>query len=191
MTGTASYNADEIPKLTPSTHGLIKIDPVWGLSHRDLHYTHEEFNNPQDLESWRSLGFTQERFTGNMYDMRFEEPDWIQKIQQILPMENFCWSVYQMRPGDVLPEHSDTYQRFCKLYSIKDVQTIRRYVVFLEDWQSGHYFEIDNVPITGWQAGTAVHWQGCTPHLAANLGRTMRYTLQLTGIMPGASHDDR
>lgn len=86
-----------------------------------------------------------------------------------------------MRPGDVLPEHSDTYERFCFLHDIKDIAEIKRFVVFLEDWQSGHYFEIQGVPVVGWKAGTWVSWKGSTPHLAANMGQTMRYTLQLTG----------
>lgn len=88
-----------------------------------------------------------------------------------------------MRPGDVLPEHGDTYDRFCKIHDVKDIQTIRRYIVFLEPWRSGHYFEIDGVPIVQWQAGTWVSWQGDTLHVAANIGSEMRYTLQITGTV--------
>ena len=53
-----------------------------------------------------------------------------------------------MTPGTVLPEHSDTYARFREIYDVPDDAVIRRYVIFLENWQSGHYIEIDDAPVT-------------------------------------------
>jgi hypothetical protein len=154
----------------------------WGDSHRTLLYTNEPFNNLKDLIEWRNLGYTQERFTGDLYDMRNPEPEWMQEFRVRVPVQNFSWSIYRMRPGDVLPNHSDTYAAFRRVHNLSDHDTICRYVVFLEDWQSGHYFEIDGEPITGWIRGTAIAWQDGTPHLAANMGKTDRYTLQLTGV---------
>jgi hypothetical protein len=55
-------------------------------------------------------------------------------------------------------------------------------VIFLEDWQSGHYFEIDGTPITAWSAGDVITWRYDVPHVAANVGMTDRYTLQITGV---------
>ena len=59
--------------------------------------------------------------------------------------------------------------------------TISRALVLLEDWQSGHYLEVDNNPIVNWSAGDTVEWIYDTPHMAANLGLAPRYTLQITG----------
>lgn len=157
--------------------------PWWGLAHRGLSYIHEPFNSPSDLEEWQELGYTQTRFTGDMYDMRQPEPDWMQEFRDTFPMQHFSWSVYRMRPGDVLPNHADTYARFREIYNISDVNSIRRYVIFLEDWQSGHYLELDGEPVLPWQAGQGVFWHGDVLHLAANIGKTPRYTLQLTGVM--------
>lgn len=158
--------------------------PVWWNSqHRDLAYQHEPFNNTKDVDAWRELGFTQKRFTGDMYDMRSIEPEWIAPFRQYFDMQHFSWSVYRMRPGDVIPEHSDTYQRFCEIHHIQDINLVQRYVVFLEDWASGHYFEIDRQPLTQWVAGSWVGWRGGIRHLAANMGSSDRYTLQLTGIV--------
>ncbi len=159
-----------------------QVDPWWGHDHRDLAYIHEDFNNSSDVMAWRTLGFTQQRFTGDMYDMRFQEPHWIAGFRSQIPMRHFSWSVYRMRSGDVLPAHSDTYQRFCQIHQVPDIGQVRRYVVFLEHWSSGHYFEIDGVPVLQWQAGDWISWTGDTVHLAANLGSQDRYTLQLTGL---------
>ena len=161
---------------------LGEISAWWTHEHRALDYIHEQFNCPEDTHRWRELGYTQQRFTGDMYDMRFSEPQWVSGFRDAFPLQHFSWSVYRMRPGDVLPNHSDIYRRFCDIYQINDPQTIRRYVVFLEDWQSGHYFEIDGIPVVKWQAGSWACWHGDTPHLAANIGSTDRYTLQITGL---------
>ena len=88
-----------------------------------------------------------------------------------------------MTPGTVLPQHSDTYKKFCELHDIDDIMTIRRYLVMLEDWQSGHYFELANTAQVPWTAGDVFYWHGDCPHLAANMGHTDRYTLQLTGVV--------
>jgi hypothetical protein len=53
--------------------------------------------------------------------------------------------------------------------------------VLLEDWQSGHYLEVDGVPVVNWHAGQVVQWVYDVPHMAANIGLEDRYTLQITG----------
>lgn len=157
------------------------IDPWWS-THQDLEYVNEPFNDAGSLELWRSMGYTQTRFTGDMYDMRNIEPDWIDGFRRYFPWQHFSWSVYRMRPGSVLPNHADTYARFVKIHNIKDPTTIHRAVIFLDHWQSGHYFEINGQPVTAWSAGDFITWQYDVPHIAANIGMTDRYTLQVTGI---------
>jgi len=81
-----------------------------------------------------------------------------------------------------LPEHVDTYERYIELFDLKGKEdTIRRAVLFLEDWQSGHYLEIEGQAIPHWSKGDYVAWTTNTPHMAANIGITPRYTLQITG----------
>ena len=162
--------------------GQIWFNPWWGTEHRDLPYINEPFNNAEDLAEWQRLGYTQTTFTGDLYDMRFPEPSWIDRFRRFLPLRHFSWSVYRMRPGTTLPEHSDTYARFREIYQIHTTVPIRRYVIFLEDWASGHYLEVHGEPLQPWLSGAAVFWHDEVPHLAANVGKTDRYTLQITGI---------
>jgi hypothetical protein len=157
------------------------IDPWWE-DYQDLPYVNEQFNDDVALAEWRALGYTQTRFTGDMYDMRNAEPTWIDDFRKIFPWQYFSWSIYRMSPGTVLPNHSDTYARFQHVYGIEDIETISRAVVYLEDWQSGHYAEVAGVPIVDWLAGDYIAWRGTTLHLAANNGKTHRYTLQITGV---------
>jgi hypothetical protein len=115
--------------------------------------------------------------------MRRPEPEWMQGFDQQFPFENLSWSVYRMTPGCVLPTHGDTYARYREIYAVPAQATVIRVIVFLEDWASGHYMEMNACPVTGWRAGDWVSWHDDFPHLAANMGRTDRYTLQLTGTV--------
>ena len=159
------------------------VDTVWWDNYQELEYKNEQFNDADALEHWKDLGFSQQKFTGDLYDMRNSKPDWIDPFRKVFPWNNFSWSVYRMGPGTVLPSHSDTYAKFRELNSVDDPNTIWRAVVFLENWQSGHYFEIDNRPMPYWKAGNYVVWQNAVKHLAANIGETDRYTLQITGTI--------
>ena len=159
------------------------VDPWWDLRHRDLKYIHEQFNDPESLSKWRRLGYTQTRFTGDMYDMRNAEPDWVTPFRNIFQYERFGWSFYRMPPGSVLPAHRDTYDRFKLIHGLEATHSVVRTIVFLEDWASGHYLEMNGEPFTGWCAGDWVSWRDDFLHLAANMGQTDRYTLQLTGTV--------
>lgn len=171
---------------TPETFKLYQHyrinSPWWGKKHQGLLYSNEPFNDQLSLDHWRSLGYTQTRFTGDMYDMRNSEPDWITPFRKHFPWKYFSWSVYRMGPGTVLPNHADTYARFRKIHNIENVDSIFRAVIFLEDWQSGHYFEINQDPVVEWCTGETIIWRNDTLHLAANMGMTDRYTLQITGV---------
>ena len=159
------------------------VDPWWGLQHRDLAYINEPFNDTVSLAEWRRLGYSQSRFTGDMYDMRNSEPAWVDPFRGVFPFERFSWSFYRMAPGCVLPAHRDTYDRFKLIHGLETTHSVVRTIVFLEDWASGHYLEMNGTPVTEWRAGDWVSWHGDFLHLAANMGRTNRYTLQLTGTV--------
>ena len=160
----------------------FRLPDIWWHDHENLNYYNEQFNDPASLEWWRSLGYTQTKFTGDMYDMRSDEPEWMNRFREYFPWKYFSWSIYRMTPGCALPKHSDLYVRFRNLYNIEDPSKIRRAVVFLDDWQSGHYFDVDDTPITQWRAGDGVIWEYDVPHSAANVGINSRYTLQITGV---------
>ena len=158
-----------------------RTNAVWRGAYKNLSYINEPFNDPISLKEWRNLGYTQTKFTGDMYDMRQEEPEWMFKITKAFPWRHFSWSVYRMNPGTTLPMHGDTYARFRELHNWTG--DVHRAVVYMEDWQSGHISECENTVITNWRAGDYIVWKNDTQHLAANVGKTSRYTLQITGVI--------
>ena len=167
-------------------HQLIKynLEVFWDDEYKHLDYVNEEFNDLVSLAVWAKQGYP-EKFTGAMCDMRSPQPSWNHKFIEhfaSLGWKDIGTSYYRMGTGTVLPVHQDLYIKYINLFNLRGKEDqIRRAVIFLEDWQSGHYFESLGTAMTGWTAGTTVEWPYDTPHMAANIGITPRYTLQITG----------
>jgi len=127
------------------------------------------------------------RYTGNINaDISRGFPNFI-KLDVI--EENFKWlsnksyALSKMFPGNILPYHIDKYSYFKSSNNLDSSKRIIRAIIFLEDQKPGHILEIDGTRVNDWKAGDWVSWAGDTSHLAANLGRENRYTLQVTGII--------
>jgi len=167
-------------------HSINKyqIYRFWDTEYQTLDYSNEQFNDDELLKKWQEQGYPL-KFTGDMCDMRSPQPSWNQRFVDIfstLGWKDIGTSYYRMNTGTVLPTHGDLYTKYIELFDLVGREhTIRRAVVFLEDWAPGHYAEYMDLPYTQWIAGSIVEWTYDTPHMAANLGLSPRYTLQITG----------
>jgi hypothetical protein len=168
------------------THAVVKlhIARFWDDEFKNLVYVNESFNDNVNVARWLALGYAN-KFTGDMCDMRSPQPSWNHLFVKMFEEQGWCnvsTSYYRMPTGTILPTHGDLYLRYIDMFGLQGQEhTIRRAVVFLEDWQPGHYAEYLDRPYTAWQAGDTVEWPYDTPHMAANMGPTPRYTLQITG----------
>jgi hypothetical protein len=165
-----------------------QLYPFWDQSYKSLDYITESFNDTDCVQTWLDQGYSN-KFTGAMCDMRSPQPEWNQRFIEIFQGQGWHdvgTSYYRMDTGTVLPTHGDLYKKYIELFKLQGQEhTIRRAVVFLEDWQPGHYAEYLDQSFTNWRAGAIVEWPYDTPHMAANLGLTPRYTLQITGHVDG------
>lgn len=162
----------------------FKITPFWDHEYKELNYIHEPFNDPISARIWSEQGY-RGPVTGVMCDMKQRHPVWTDKIIKLFTAKGWndigvCF--YRMDTGVILPVHKDLYLKYIQLFDLQGKeQTIFRAIIFLEDWQSGHYAEYCNEPFVNWKAGDGVYWQYDALHMAANIGLTPRYTLQITG----------
>jgi hypothetical protein len=161
-----------------------QLIPFWNEEYKNLDYVNEPFNDTVSRDQWLASGYSN-RFTGDMCDMRYRQPTWNQQfidIFQAKGWKNIGTSYYRMQTGTVLPTHRDLYVKYINLFDLQGRENcIHRAVIFLEDWQAGHYAEYDGEAFVNWQAGDVIEWTYNTPHMAANIGPTPRYTLQITG----------
>lgn len=157
-----------------------QITPTWNNEFKNFPYTKQPVTD-KELEAWREMGYMHESFTGVMYGGKNPMPNWVYDIASMLNLSNPGFVFYKMVTGDIMPTHVDHFRKYCEIFNV-DRESVRRAVVFLEDWKIGHYFDIGGEAIVNYKAGTYVVWSCNEPHFAANIGVEDRYTLQITGI---------
>ena len=108
-------------------------------------------------------------------------PDYAQPFFKLFAWQDIGIAFYRMKTCEALPQHVDAYTSYKKMFDIDNPDKIYRGIVFLEDWKSGHYFEIDGEILMPWRRGDWVYWNNAVPHYAGNFGLEDRYTLQITG----------
>ena len=161
-----------------------QIERFWDDEFKTIDYIQEPFNDPASVNLWFTQGY-QNKICGDLADMRHTLPSWSSKFIEMY--ESMGWkdvgiAFYRMRTGTVMPVHSDLYKRYIEVFDLEgQEQSIRRALMLLEDWESGHYLEVDGKPYVNWSAGDVVEWRYDIPHMAANIGLKDRYTLQITG----------
>jgi hypothetical protein len=170
------------------TYRIGKIKPVWNMSDiMMMPYFYEKFNDGDTMAQWDRTYQNLKFDIGHQADYRVHQPACTQQVIELLSqngveLDNIGTSYYKMMPGNLLPYHQDQYVSYCQYHSTT-IDQVWRAIVFLQDWQPGFLFEIDGKPVTEYSAGTYVVWQGTVPHMAGNLGKIPRYTLQITGTI--------
>lgn len=160
------------------------IEKFWDDEFKHLNYTWEPYKDSELVDRWLSAGYS-DKLSGWLCDMRQPQPSWNDrfiKFYEELGWKDIGTAYYRMDTGTIMPMHQDHYKKYVEVFNLQGREnTIYRAIVFLEDWASGHYFEGGGSAYTAWKAGDVAEWCYDVPHMAANLGLTPRYTLQITG----------
>lgn len=160
---------------------LGKVPVIWDDSFKQLSFEREPIKD-SEITEWRKMGYTHDTFSGKMYGSKNTMPDWVIETGKNLGLENCGYVIYEMNTLEIMPEHIDHYETYCKVFNISRDQ-VHRAIVFLENWKPGHYSEMNKTGIVNWKAGDYVLWDADVPHAAANIGVLPRYTLQITGTL--------
>ena len=156
------------------------LEPSWQeKDYKEAKYTRKQANSNLVVE-WKRKGYLFEEYTGLMCPVIDNVPEWMRKISKEVGLTECGYTLYKMPPAVVMPLHVDHMEKYCKVFNTEK-KDVYRCIVALEDWQSGHYFEIEGNPIVGYKAGEYIIWSSDVEHMAANIGPNTRYTLQITG----------
>ena len=110
-------------------------------------------------------------------------PDFVEDVLNLPIFEEYSMKlpgIHRMQPGMALPVHSDPFGNVSKLYDIKNIEEIDRYIIHLEDSKDGHYTQVGDEIWCNYKLGDYVWWKGSAKHAAFNMGIEDRYTLQIT-----------
>ena len=135
-----------------------------------------------DITDWKRQGYTHTSFTGAMHVVK-ENYIWLHKIAEKIGLSNCGFTFYKMSTGDIMPRHTDHFNTYQKIFNVEKSK-VWRAVVVLQDWEPGHYFDIEHRAIVNYKRGEFVLFDAFCEHSAANLGLKDRYTLQITGQLP-------
>ena len=161
---------------------LGHITPFWDSSFKNFDYVRQPLML-SEIDTWVSKGYDHVKsFSGTMYDNRNPMPEWVKGFEGQFGLSNQTYNFYKMSTLEIMPEHTDHYNTYIKLFNA-DPSKVYRVLVMMEDWKPGHYLEVAGKGFVNWQAGDYFMWENFCPHAAANIGIEDRYTLQITGEM--------
>lgn len=158
------------------------VDPWWNDSFKSLDYQYIPHKDQRMVDTWLAQGYKNLNLNGAVHHL--QDSEYAQPFLRKFPWVNQGAALFCMYTGDILPNHQDHFTTYKKSFAISDVSKIWRAILFMEDWQSGHYFEIAGRPVVDWKKGDFVRFNFDVPHMAYNMGTKPRYTLQITGTQP-------
>lgn len=81
-------------------------------------------------------------------------------------------------PGNVIPVHQDKFYKLRTKHNV-DISKCLRFLVFLQDWELGHYVEFEERVITQWKKGDVWMFNHESKHFAGNSSNNNFYTCQI------------
>lgn len=156
------------------------IEQCWNDDYKSFTFVKQPITK-KEIDDWRAAGYDHENFTGNLYDNKNPMPEWTQVIANQFPfLSDKTFTIYRMDTLEIMPTHTDHFRRYCEIFGVNK-SSVRRVLVFLDNWKPGHYFEVAGKGVVNWRAGDYCMWDPEVDHAASNIGIEPRYTLQMTG----------
>jgi hypothetical protein len=126
---------------------------------------------------------------GNSQYYKFANSDfehWEEPLRELFPefkKDKLGVSLFIQPPGHTMYSHVDTFSSFIRRTGDEkaNYKTLRRYMVFVRDWDWGHFFHMGNACLNQWKAGDL--WD-ITPgkyHGSANCGMSPKLTIHWSG----------
>ena len=109
--------------------------------------------------------------------------EWQAPMLELFPeLKHVGVSLFVQPPGHCIPSHVDTYSSFKRRTGISGEYTnLRRYMIFVSDWDWGHFFHWGNHCLNQWKAGDFWDLKGGVYHGSANAGVTPKITIHWSG----------
>lgn len=87
-------------------------------------------------------------------------------------------SLICLEPGQVIPVHKDSFYKLRQEHNV-DIDDCIRYLIFLQDWELGHFAEFRETCITQWKKGDIWKFDSHSEHYAINASQSNFITCQV------------
>lgn len=157
-------------------YGNIKID----IPHAQL----ENIRFEDYFQCYQQYDKIEQYYTENnssIWQMFETSPQWVHDLAKKIPQDfdHHVVSVINIPPGQTIPHHVDKHYKLKQEHGEGESY---RYLIFLEDWKRGHYYEVHDQPFVKWRRGDWVKFGVDDWHLAGNMGDEPFYSAQVTVI---------
>jgi hypothetical protein len=109
-------------------------------------------------------------------------------LQKKLKLDVMYCVQQTQQPGHIVSLHVDVNRNLCKQIVEQGLQHqallrhLRKYIVYLADWQPGQVFMCGRGAHTNWKKGDVLSFEWYMPHSTANAGWHDRPTLFIAGV---------
>lgn len=138
------------------------------------------------LELWNQHGYTAENLGNHgevFLHLNKEMQSLFNDLATVLQIKNPQGKITIQPPGSSFPLHVDAFlEQYSKKYDVKE-NSVRRYCIFLTDWEIGHFFGIGKKTLNTWKTGDVIHWENNMPHATSNAGLVNKVSLNITGTI--------
>lgn len=114
-------------------------------------------------------------------------PSIFKKFLDYSGLEHATSSIIYQSPGQTVPWHYDTHIEFYKKLKKKGFKVkkknVIRYMIFLKDWDYGHFFCVGSSVVKKWKKGDIITWSPHMHHSGSNGGISPKVTMNITGII--------
>lgn len=100
------------------------------------------------------------------------------QFMQAVGAEKGSISLICLEPGQVIPVHKDSFYKLRQDYNV-EIDDCIRYLIFLQDWELGHFAEFRETCITKWHKGDVWKFDSHSAHYAVNASQTNFITCQV------------
>ena len=157
------------------------VGKAWAEEHRRLPYTREPLSEFDRLLYERS-GYKMLKDTSLTHEIYSNPilPTWCNYLTHIFGLYDMDVEFHKIGLLDFVPQHVPSIKKYCEKHTV-DPENVFQIVMFLEDWQSGQYLELDNIGITNWKEGDWYKIRSGTEIAYGNFGKANMYLFSVTG----------
>lgn len=135
----------------------------------------------KQFQEWLDIGYSTQHFGSKSKIDPFKMPK-LYRIVESIPLDQKQSWLTKQKPGQWIPVHSDLLASAG--FSEKDcVERGQRILVFVSEWQPGHFVGFGNRILSQWEPGDIVTWPAHKyPHSTANTSHSDAYRLRISGL---------